>query len=69
MVPGPKGAPVAATVHGGEMVLTPEQQQSVGGGGTTIGEVHIHVQNMPSPNELVATLKKYEARNGPGWRS
>lgn len=68
VVPGPTGAPVAATVHGGEMVLTPDQQKAVGGngGGVQIGEVHVHVQNMPTPNELIALLAKYKQWNGPG---
>jgi hypothetical protein len=66
MVGGPKGAPVPAVVHGGEMVLTPDQQAALGtGGGVNVGEVHIHVQNMPTPNQLVAILAKYSARNGP----
>lgn len=38
------------------------------GGGTVIKEVHVHVQSMPSPNELIRLVKQYEARNGPGWR-
>jgi len=33
-------------------------------GGVSIGEVHVHVQSMPTPNELVALLAKYSARNG-----
>lgn len=31
MVPGPIGAPLPALLHGGEMVLTPDQQQVMGG--------------------------------------
>ena len=29
MVPGPAGAPVSATVHGGEMILNPGQQATL----------------------------------------
>lgn len=39
IVKAPLGAPVRATVHGGEMVLTPEQQKAIGtggGGGMTV---------------------------------
>jgi hypothetical protein len=32
VVPGPKGAPRAAIVHGGETIRTPEQEASLGGG-------------------------------------
>jgi len=32
MVPGPIGRPQLAMVHGGEMVLNPQQQQAMGGG-------------------------------------
>jgi hypothetical protein len=35
VVPGPKGAPMLATVHGGEEVLTPEQRMSQNGSGPT----------------------------------
>jgi len=31
VVPGPRGAPILATVHGGEEVLTPEQRGSSNG--------------------------------------
>lgn len=73
-VPGRTGTPVRATVHAGETVRTPEQERALGdggggGGGPSIGEVHIHVQSMPTPNEMISIVKKYEARNGSGWRS
>ena len=40
VVPGPVGAPVPAIVHGGERILTPEQQ---GGEGETINEFHFYL--------------------------
>lgn len=68
VVGGPTGAPVPALVHGGETVRTPEQEKALnGGGGMTIESVTVVVQSMPSPNELVAILSKYSARNGKAW--
>lgn len=35
-------------------------------GGVHVEAVHVHVQNMPTPNELVVLLAKYTKWNGPG---
>lgn len=40
VVPGPIGAPRLAIVHGGELVLTPEQQRQRGGVNITIGTIN-----------------------------
>jgi len=50
--------PELVNLPGGSQVIP---NSALGG----IGEVHIHVQNMPTPNQLVAILAKYSARNGP----
>lgn len=40
-VPGAEGAPVRAIVHGGERVITPQQQRMGMGGGVNIGTIEI----------------------------
>jgi hypothetical protein len=40
-VPGPVGAPRAAVVHGGELVLNPQQLSTLGGI-TITGDMHFH---------------------------
>lgn len=59
MVPGPTGAPQLAVVHGGERVLTPEQQK--GGGGITViiqGNVYgdSHLEEIISENFSQLTM-------------
>lgn len=41
IVPGAEGSPVRATVHGGERILTPQQQRRGIGGGVNIGTIEI----------------------------
>jgi hypothetical protein len=44
IVPGPPGSAQPAIVHGGEMVLTPDQQEVLGSGaGARGGETHVHL--------------------------
>jgi hypothetical protein len=40
-VPGAEGVPVQATVHGGEQIITPQQQRRGIGGGVSIGTIEI----------------------------
>jgi hypothetical protein len=68
-VPGPRGAPQAAIVHGGEKVLTPGQQRDGGGGGGGGGPVTINVVAGISDPQAVAeavaeAIRLYERTNG-----
>jgi len=45
-VPGAEGVPVQATVHGGERVITPQQQRRGVGGGVNIGTIQILFPNV-----------------------
>lgn len=74
MVPGPTGAAVPATVHGGEMVLTPDQQKALASNGSA-GQVveyhqHFHVDrgafiDGPGLDRLANELLR-RARYAPG---
>jgi hypothetical protein len=48
IVPGPRGTPRLAIVHGGEEVLTPDQR---GGGGTTVNQV---INGVQEPSDVFA---------------
>lgn len=61
MVPGLPGAPLLAVVHGGERVLTPQQQRELGGGVTLNQENHFHGET-PTHADL-----EYANRQA-GWR-
>jgi ABC-type transporter Mla subunit MlaD len=68
-VPGPRGAPQAAIVHGGERILTPGQQRDGGGGGGGGGPVTINVVAGISDPQAVAeavaeAIRLYERTNG-----
>lgn len=56
MVPGPVGAPHLAIVHGGERVLTPEQQRQGAGGGTTSVVVELTPARLTNPQDLLDAL-------------
>lgn len=64
VVPGPKGAPTLAVVHGGEEVVA----NGGNGGG---GPVNVTINMPPGSNgdDVVRAIKKFEQRNGPGWRT
>lgn len=69
-VPGPRGAPTLAVVHGGEQVLTPGQQSSNGdGGGSTTNNITIMMPVGSDGNDVVNAIRTFERRNGAGWRS
>ena len=55
IVPGPIGTPQFAIVHGGERVLTPEQQRQ-GGGGTTNVVVELTPARLNNPQDLLDAL-------------
>lgn len=60
MVPGPVGAPVLATVHGGERILTPQQQREGGGGG---GQTNYYVtQHIHGSPDVEKTAKVVVAK-------
>jgi len=40
-----------------------------GGSSTTVQAVNIYVTSMPTPDDVMRLVKKFEQRNGPGWRS
>lgn len=60
---GEKG-PEVVHMNGAGTVIP---NDALGGGGTNIGEVHIHVQQMPTPNQLAEIAAKYTKRNGSAW--
>lgn len=65
MVPG--SGEVPALLLGGERVLNRQEARNYNGGGSTYN-VTVNGANM-TPDELVAAIKRYEKRNGLGWRS
>lgn len=70
IVPGPTGAPVAATVHGGELVLNPNQQRSLARNGSSGTTVNIAVQAglgdpMAIAEAVAEAVRLYEQTNGP----
>ena len=71
MVPGATGTPVAATVHGGEMVLNPDQQRALrrgsAGAGTVVNiTVEAGIGDPMAIAEAVAeAVRLYEQTNGP----
>ena len=71
VVPGPIGTPVPAIVHGGERVLTP-QQQSSGGGVSNTYSITVNVAPGGDPaatgKAVVDAIRAYERRNGRSWR-
>lgn len=56
VVPGPLGAPTLAIVHGGERVLTPDQQRQGGGGGATSVVVELTPARLNNPQDLLDAL-------------
>jgi hypothetical protein len=64
-VPGPVGAPMTATVHGGEEILTPSQQRSSSGGGGTVVNIFVEALDPDAAAVAVAdALRSYEDRFG-----
>jgi phage-related minor tail protein len=64
---GEKG-PEIVRMGGNGTVYTAGETAGMLGGGGNIYNVTVNGANM-TPNELVAAIKQYEKRNGPGWRS
>ena len=66
VVPGPLGAPRVAIVHGGERVLTVDEQRSGSGGGVTIGQIVIYgnVDSHSRVQELAEAVGDYFRRRG-----
>jgi hypothetical protein len=63
-------------MNGGENVLTASQTASaMAGGGSPSGIGGGHTYNVTvnganmTPDQLVDAIKRYERRNGPGWRA
>lgn len=73
VIPGPLGAPVPVLAHGGEVVLNKDQQAALNGGvsgsGVQIENLTIVMPPGSDGNSIVRELKKFERRNGPGWRT
>ena len=72
VVPGPVGAPVPATVHGGELVLNPAQQRSAtrrdGNGAGTVVNIIVDVgvgDPMAIAESVAEAVRLYEQTNGP----
>lgn len=78
IVSGPKGAPQLAIVHGGEQVLTPEQQRraphsrdthgngNAAGAGTVVIQVEAGISDpMAVADAIVEAIRLYEQTNGP----
>jgi hypothetical protein len=74
-VPGPIGAPVLATVHGGEYITRAQDVGRGGPGGATVNHYTINVNVAPGANpadvgrSLVASIRAYERKNGSSWRA
>jgi hypothetical protein len=83
-VPGPRGAPQLAVVHGGERVLSLADQAKMtlhgagvvgamtgtGGGATYVDSRTVTYQvTSNDPQAVVEAIKKYERTNGPAWRA
>jgi hypothetical protein len=68
MVSGPPGQPQLIVAHGGERVLTPAQQAAGTGGGLSVTVNH-YGSGSTTPEAVVEAIKKYEHRNGAGWRA
>jgi hypothetical protein len=67
-VPGPKGSPQAAIVHGGEQILTPAQQRDGGGGGGGATTVNINVTAIDpegAADAVAEAIRLYTRTNGP----
>lgn len=66
IVPGPVGAPVLATVHGGEEVLRPDQR----GGKASVINLMVEVPASPQPGRhMIKQIVIEEKKSGSGWRS
>lgn len=66
IVPGPPGSEVLRILQAGELVVPRNQVGSVGGGGMNI------TINMPAGSngeDVVNAIRRYEQRNGTGWRN
>lgn len=69
MVPGPMGAPMNALVHGGELVLNPQQQRSLGGSmqvvvnfnGPVLAEAD-YIEKHVTPNVIEGIERNYLRR-------
>lgn len=70
-IPGPKNAPQLAIVHGGEYVVSNAMQARGGSGSQYTVNVTAGwgADGHGIGEAIVGELKKYESRNGPGWRS
>ena len=66
-VPGPRGAPVPAIVHGGEQVLTPAQQRAGRQGGRASVVINVNglvLDPMGTAEAVAEALRLYERTNG-----
>jgi len=74
VVPGRRGAPVLAVVHGGE-TITPAAgaSSSGGGGGGRVVNITLNVPPTINATEVgaatVDAIRQYERHNGTGWRN
>lgn len=63
----PGGAQVTVAEAGqGEWMVPDDKMAALTTGGMTIGEVHFHVQTIPTPEETMRQLAKWGQRNGSG---
>ena len=60
IVPGPRGQPFPAIVHGGERVLTPAQQNQLPGvpGGETVNEFHIYLNGQEIGDHVIERFER-----------
>jgi hypothetical protein len=65
-VPGPLGLPSLAIVHGGEQVLTPQQQRDRAGNGGQV--VQVHQENHFHGGDTPTTADLEYANRALGWR-
>lgn len=65
-VPGPRGAPTPAIVHGGEEILRPDQQHSMSSGAGVVINVTAGLSDPQTiAREIVNLLQIYNRTNGP----
>lgn len=67
LVPGPVGSPQLAVVHGGERVLTPQQQAQAGGGNTYTFTAQINNPVVRNDQDIREIVRQVEAMLARQW--
>jgi hypothetical protein len=70
-VPGPIGKPRLAVVHGGETVLPTHRQPRMLASANTGGDTNVTIYMPPGSDgeDVINAIKRWERRNGTGWRN